>query len=78
MHSEKNFVAKVWRSLKNKIDEVSSANHGWNEYGMTFSGLTEHWAFPHDISGVFFDNLYDDEQFDFGGDNEESEDENGD
>ena len=43
IHSEKNFVAKVWRSLKNKIDEVSSANHGWNEYGMTFGGLTKHF-----------------------------------
>ena len=50
-----NFVAKVWRSsLKNKIDEESFANHGWDEYG-DIRWIDQ--AFPDDISGIFFDNL---------------------
>ena len=75
IHSERaNFVAKVWRSsLKNKIDEESFANHGWDEYG-DIRWINQ--VFPDEISGVFFDNLYDDEKYDFGSDNEESEDEN--
>ena len=75
IHSERaNFVAKVWRcSLENKIDEESFANHGCDEYGNI------RWIdqeFPDDIRGIFFDNLYDDEKYDFESDNEESEDEN--
>ena len=63
IHSERvNFVAKVWRSaLKNKIDEASFTIHSWHEYG--------------NISIIFFNNnLFDDKQYDFGSDNEESED----
>ena len=64
IHSERaNFFTKVWRSaLKNKINEESFTIHGWVEYS--------------NISGVFFSKLFDDEQYDFGSDNEESEDEN--
>ena len=74
-HSEMaNFVAKVWRfSLKNKIDEESFAYHGWDEYG-DIRWIDQ--AFPDDISGIFFDNLYDYQKYDFGSDNEEIEDEN--
>ena len=56
---------------KKKIDEKSFANHGWDEYGNI------RWIdqpFPDDISGIFFDNLYDNEQYDFGSDNEERDD----
>ena len=51
----------------------SFTNHGWDKYG----GIR--WinqAFPGDFRGIFFNNLYDDKQFDFGSDSEESEDEN--
>ena len=68
-----NFVAKVWRSLKNKIYEKSFANYGWDEYG-DIRRIDQ--AFPHDLSGIFLDNLYDGKQYDFGSDNEESEAEN--
>ena len=73
IHSEKaNFVAKVWRSsLKNKIDEESFVNLGWDEYGNIW------WidqAFPDDTSRIFFENLYDDKKYDFGNKNQESED----
>ena len=73
IHSERaNFVAKVWRSsLKNKIDEESFVNLGWDEYGNIW------WidqAFPDDTSGIFFENLYDDKKYDFGNKNQESED----
>ena len=40
---------------------------------VTFGGLTKHILM---ISGIFFNNLYDDEQDDFGSNNEESEDKN--
>ena len=44
IHSERaNFVAKIWRSsLKNKIDEESFVNHGWDNM-VTFGGLTKHF-----------------------------------
>ena len=68
------FFAKVWRSsLANKIDEENFANQGWDEYG-NIQWIDQ--AFPDDISGIFFDNLYDDKKYDSGSDNEESEDEN--
>ena len=64
VHSERtNFVAKIWRSaLKNKIYKENLTFHGWDEYG--------------NISGIFLNNLFNDKQYDFGSDNEESEDEN--
>ena len=42
---------------------------------VTFGGLTKHNLM---ISGIFFNNLYDDEQDDFGSDNEERENKNDD
>ena len=42
---------------------------------VTFGGLTKHILM---ISGIFFNNLYDDEQDDFGSDNEERENKNDD
>ena len=75
IHSERaNFVAKIWRSsLKNKIDEESFVNQGWDEYD-NIRWIDQ--AFPNDISGIFFDNSYDDEKYDFGSNNEASQDEN--
>ena len=74
-HSERaDFVAKVWRSsLENKINEESFVNHGWDEYGNIW------WidqAFPDDINGIFVNNLYNDEKYDFWSDDEKNEDEN--
>ena len=74
-HSERaDFVAKVWRSsLENKINEESFVNHDWDEYGNIW------WidqAFPDDINGIFVNNLYNDEKYDFWSDNEKNEDEN--
>ena len=48
--------------MKNKIYKESLTFHGWDQYG--------------NISGIFLNNLFNDKQYDFGSDNEESEDEN--
>ena len=75
IHSERtNFVAKLWGSvLKNKIDKQSFANHGWDEYG-DIRWIDQ--AFLNNSSGILFEDLYNDEHYDFGRDNEESENEN--